>query len=130
MEMATRVPMGARKLAMVALTAVAVGVGAVVDAQSSPHSQAPDSAPESASSGTSSSKTVHQKTGPYSSRSIRRTRVVEEGSQPPELAQAEASIQKQDYAAAEPLLRKVVEHDPANYVAWFDLGFVQNGLGK
>lgn len=55
---------------------------------------------------------------------------MEEGSSPPELAQAEDFIQKQNYAAAEPLLRKVVEADGANYVAWFDLGFVENGLGK
>ena len=53
---------------------------------------------------------------------------------PPELAKAEALIQKQDYVGAEPLLRKVLEgdagNDPANYVAWFELGFVENGLGK
>jgi len=49
---------------------------------------------------------------------------------PPELTHAEELIQKQDYAAAEPLLRKVVESDPANYIAWFDLGFAENGLGK
>jgi tetratricopeptide (TPR) repeat protein len=50
------------------------------------------------------------------------------------LAKAEALIQKQDYAGAEPLLRKLLEgdagNDPANYVAWFELGFVENGLGK
>ena len=55
-------------------------------------------------------------------------------SPPPELAQAEAFIQKQDYAAAEPLLRKVLAGDAtnaaSNYVAWFELGFVENGLGK
>src|SRR5262249_10506831 len=28
------------------------------------------------------------------------------------------------------LLHKVVKEDPANYVAWFDLGFVGNALGK
>jgi tetratricopeptide (TPR) repeat protein len=28
------------------------------------------------------------------------------------------------------LLHKVVGDDPANYVAWFDLGFAENGLGK
>jgi len=39
-------------------------------------------------------------------------------------------IQKRDYAAAEPLLRKVVGDDPANYEAWFDLGFAGDGLGK
>jgi tetratricopeptide (TPR) repeat protein len=68
--------------------------------------------------------------------------VPEDGAAPPELAQAEALIQKQDYAAAEPLLRKVLAGDAAgdsakdgsnatsNYVAWFELGFVENGLGK
>jgi Flp pilus assembly protein TadD len=55
--------------------------------------------------------------------------VLEPGA-PPELTQAEAFIEKRDYAAAEPLLRKVVTSNPENYVAWFDLGFVENGLGK
>ncbi len=53
-----------------------------------------------------------------------------EDGQPPELTQAEELIQKQDYAAAEPLLQKVVAADPANYEAWFDLGFAENALGK
>jgi len=48
----------------------------------------------------------------------------------PELASAEAEIEKQNFAAAEPLLHKVVEKDSTNYVAWFDLGFVENALGK
>ena len=55
---------------------------------------------------------------------------VEDSSFPPELTEAENDIEKKDYAAAEPLLRKVVAADPANYQAWFDLGFVCNGLGK
>jgi tetratricopeptide (TPR) repeat protein len=84
----------------------------------------------SASSPTVDQKTVHRKTGPYSSQSVRHTRVAEESALPPELVQAEDAIQKRDYAAAETLLQKVVEHDPANYVAWFDLGFVENCLGK
>jgi tetratricopeptide (TPR) repeat protein len=50
--------------------------------------------------------------------------------QPPEIAKAEAAIEKRDYAAAEPLLRKAVEKDATSYVAWFDLGFVENALGK
>ncbi len=58
------------------------------------------------------------------------TKVVEEVSSPPELTKAEELIQKKDYAAAEPLLRTVVIDDPANYVAWFDLGFAENGLNK
>ena len=47
-----------------------------------------------------------------------------------ELTRAEAAIEKRDYATAEPLLRKVVDQQPASYVAWFDLGFVENALGK
>lgn len=55
---------------------------------------------------------------------------VEDPSQPPELIQAEAAIEKKDYAAAEPLLKKVVAAAPVNYAAWFDLGFVYNALGN
>ena len=58
------------------------------------------------------------------------SRVAEEEGPPPELKRAEELIQKKNFADAEPLLQKVVESDPANYVAWFDLGFVQNALGK
>jgi Flp pilus assembly protein TadD len=65
-------------------------------------------------------------------RSAHHVQVEDEDSQtqPAELTQAEAAIDKRDYAAAEPLLRKLVEREPANYVAWFDLGFVENALGK
>jgi tetratricopeptide (TPR) repeat protein len=91
-------------------------------------SSAPSSAAPPAS--TSSTQTIHEKTGPNSSRTIRHTRVLEKGSQPPELTQAEDAIQKRDYAAAEPLLRKVADRDPSNYVAWFDLGFLENAVGK
>lgn len=64
-------------------------------------------------------------------KAVRHVRVEEENPLwPPELTQAEANIEKKNYAAAEPLLRKVVEHDPANYLAWYDLGFVFNALGK
>ena len=50
--------------------------------------------------------------------------------QPADLTQAETAIDKKDYAAAEPLLRKALEHDPNSYVVWFDLGFVENELGN
>ncbi|MFZ0815624.1 MAG: tetratricopeptide repeat protein [Candidatus Sulfotelmatobacter sp.] len=50
--------------------------------------------------------------------------------QPVELTAAEAAIEKKDYSGAEPLLHKLVERDPANYEGWFDLGFVENALGK
>ena len=49
---------------------------------------------------------------------------------PPELIQAESDIEKKDYAAAEPLLQKVVAADPKNYQAWYDLGFVYNAQGN
>jgi len=66
-----------------------------------------------------------------SGRTIRHRReAVTDSSQPPELEQAEAAIEKKDYAAAEPLLQKVVTAQPANYQDWFDLGFVQSSLGK
>ncbi len=64
--------------------------------------------------------------------SVRHVRVEDEDSpsQPAELTQAEAAIDRRDYAAAETLLRKLVERDPASYVAWFDLAFVENALGN
>jgi tetratricopeptide (TPR) repeat protein len=82
------------------------------------------------SDGYSSSKPIHHKTGENSSETIRHVRVEEEDSMPPELAKAEDLIQKQNYVAAEPLLQKVTASDPSNYVAWFDLGFTENSLGK
>jgi tetratricopeptide (TPR) repeat protein len=72
----------------------------------------------------SSSTTAHHKGSSH------RVQIAEEDAPSPELAQAETFIQKQDYAAAEPLLRKVVASDPANYEAWFDLGFAENGMGR
>jgi Flp pilus assembly protein TadD len=62
-------------------------------------------------------------------KTVRHHSVPVEGA-PSDLAAAEAAIEKQDFAAAEPLLNKAVAADPANYVAWFDLGFVYNALGR
>ncbi len=50
--------------------------------------------------------------------------------QPTELTQAESAIEKRDYAAAEPLLRRLLDRQPESYVGWFDLGFVENELGR
>jgi tetratricopeptide (TPR) repeat protein len=62
---------------------------------------------------------------------VRHHKVAEQDSSfPPELTQAESAIQKHDYASAEPLLKKVLATDAGNYQAWFDLGFVYNGLGN
>jgi len=66
-----------------------------------------------------------------SGQTVRHHKVVEQDSSvPAELTQAETAIEKHDYAAAEPLLKKVVSGDPNNFQAWFDLGFVYNGLGN
>ena len=102
------------------------------ESQSSPPSSSPSAREKSAQEpdppqGSSSSQKGHRKTGASAAHHVR---VEEEDAPPPELAKAEGFIQKKDYAAAEPLLRAVAEKDPANYVAWFELGFVENGLGK
>ncbi len=48
---------------------------------------------------------------------------------PPEIAQAEDAIQRNDFTGAETLLKKALDKDPKNYQAWFDLGFVLNHQG-
>jgi tetratricopeptide (TPR) repeat protein len=64
-------------------------------------------------------------------RTVRHHRVAEQDpSFPPELSQAEDAIAKKDFAAAEPLLKTVVERDASNFQAWFDLGYVDNALGR
>jgi tetratricopeptide (TPR) repeat protein len=66
-----------------------------------------------------------------SSKTVRHHRIpVEDQSQSHELAQAEAAIEKKDYANAENLLQKVVAAQPGSYQAWFDLGFVYNAQGR
>ncbi|MFZ0320943.1 MAG: tetratricopeptide repeat protein [Candidatus Sulfotelmatobacter sp.] len=50
--------------------------------------------------------------------------------QPAELVQAEAAIEKQNYAAAQGLLHKLLDRDASSYVGWFDLGFTENALGN
>ena len=132
MEMATLGPIvDSNTIAGLAVaTVLALGAGclsAQAQAASAPPSSSPsqssESAPAQDQSGISSSKKSHGKT-------VHHVRVEEEGPAAPELAQAEALIQQRDYAGAEPLLHTAVGNDAANYVAWFDLGFVENGLGK
>jgi tetratricopeptide (TPR) repeat protein len=61
---------------------------------------------------------------------VRHHRVAEtESLSSPDLTKAESAIEKKDYATAEPLLKKIVAAAPANYLAWFDLGFVYNAQG-
>jgi Tfp pilus assembly protein PilF len=83
-------------------------------------------------SGAPSSSQTSQQSATDSRRASHHIQVADEDApaQPTELTAAEAAIEKQNYAAAESLLRKLTEHDPASYVAWFDLGFVENALGK
>ena len=50
--------------------------------------------------------------------------------EPNDITRAEDAIQKKDFAAAEPLLKKALAADPKNYQAWFDLGFVYNRLRR
>jgi tetratricopeptide (TPR) repeat protein len=54
---------------------------------------------------------------------------------PPEIAQAEDAIHKNDFASAETFLKKALDTDTDNkqpwaYQAWFDLGFVLNRLNR
>jgi tetratricopeptide (TPR) repeat protein len=104
--------------------------------QASSSSPASNQAPSNSSNPASSNQARSQDEGSPSSQghhkgsSAHHVQVAEEIAPPPELAQAETFIQKHDYAAAEPLLRKVVTADPSNYAAWFDLGFAENGIGK
>lgn len=111
--------MAGAKLAVV-LAAACLAGSAVASSQS----QAPqaDQQPQTQDQGTSSSQSHHK--------GAHHVRVEEEEPPSPDLAKAEDFIQKQNYAAAEPLLQKVTGSDPGNYVAWFDLGFAENGLGK
>ncbi|MGH9492774.1 MAG: tetratricopeptide repeat protein, partial [Terriglobales bacterium] len=46
------------------------------------------------------------------------------------VAEAEAAMEKKEWAAAERELRHVVAKDAKNYRAWFDLGFVFNQTGR
>jgi len=116
-------------LALVPAFACAQAANPALSSQTSPAAQSDSQSQED---GTSSS--VHHKAGANSGQTVHHTKVAEEEPPPPELTKAEELIQKQDYAAAEPLLRKVLagdaENDPGNYVVWFELGFVENGLGK
>lgn len=63
---------------------------------------------------------------------IRHHRVEEpdENATPPEIAQAEDAMQKNDFTTAEALLQKVVAAKPNDYRAWFDLGYVYNATQR
>jgi tetratricopeptide (TPR) repeat protein len=77
----------------------------------------------------SSSDTPSASSKPHSKNS-HRVRVEDDPGPSAELTHAEEAIQKHDYTRAEPILQSVVAGDPANYEAWFDLGFVESRLDK
>jgi len=114
-----RVSMGVGRTAAVALV-LAVSVAGVV---SCAFSQIPTQNSATTKSG--------QDTSSSNPKSHRHHTTVEEQESPsPELSKAEELIQKKDFTQAESLLQKLVQSDGSNYVAWFDLAFVENGLGK
>jgi tetratricopeptide (TPR) repeat protein len=61
---------------------------------------------------------------------VRHHKVEEQDPAAARLTEAEAAIEKQNYAAAEPLLKKYVESYPDSYAAWYDLGYAYRGLGR
>jgi tetratricopeptide (TPR) repeat protein len=109
-------------------TAGDVGSTSTSSSSSTPTTSSPSPATQSNSQSQDDgySSSVHHKQGS----SVHHITVAEEVAPPPELTKAEALIDKHEYAQAEPLLRKVVSDDSANYVAWFEMGFVENALGK
>ena len=115
--------MGASKVFAGCLLMLTAALCSVAQDASAPSGQA-SSQPSSQSSSSSSKPQGH--------RTVHHIQVEDEDSpaQPAELTQAEDAIEKRDYAAAEPLLRKLLDRQPASYVGWFDLGFVENELGK
>ncbi|HUH63498.1 MAG TPA: tetratricopeptide repeat protein, partial [Terracidiphilus sp.] len=48
----------------------------------------------------------------------------------PEVEQAEAAMQRNDFTGAEALLQKATAAKPDDYRAWFDLGYVYNAMHK
>src|SRR3974390_1188967 len=67
---------------------------------------------------------AYQQTG----QTVRHVRVQEQtdDSIAPDVAQAEAALQKGDYATAEELLKKAANANPNDYRAWFNLGVLYN----
>lgn len=124
MAMGHQVPTAVRSSVVAAMLAVAPALFWIAA-----HAQAPSQNPSSPPAAQSQAQ-PQESSSSQNHKSAHHIRVEEEVPPPPELGKAEEFIQKKNYAEAEPLLRKVVNDDPNNYVAWFDLGFTENGLGK
>jgi tetratricopeptide (TPR) repeat protein len=112
--------------------AIAQDAGQNPAGSSLPSSSSSSTSTSPSSSSTASSPASSSSTSTGTHRSIHHIQVPDEdvASQPAELTQAEAEIEKQHYAVAEGLLHKFVERDSSSYEGWFDLGFVENSLGN
>src|ERR1035438_8493645 len=123
-----QLPMAASK--SLASLVLIFGVCACVAAQDASQTPGQSSSSSSSPAQSSSAQSSSKQSGAH--RSVHHIQVPDDDAptQPAELTQAEAAIEKQDYAAAEPLLQKLVERDATSYVGWFDLGFVENALGN
>jgi tetratricopeptide (TPR) repeat protein len=119
--------MGASRLLTACLVLLTAGRLAIAQDASQPSAQSPS--PSSAQS-SEPGDSVPGKKESSSHRSGHHIQVAVEDPQPAELTGAEAAIEQKHYPEAERLLHKLVEREPASYVAWFDLGFVENALGK
>jgi tetratricopeptide (TPR) repeat protein len=120
MGMELRDPMGGNRIRAAAFLVLAACAAASGQGSPQPSNQTSPPSNSAASQPSSSSRRSHH------------VQVADDDTpaQPAALSEAEAAIEKKDYAAAEPLLHKVVDHDAKSYVAWFDLGFVENELGN
>src|ERR1700722_1069514 len=112
-------PMQASRLFAGCLVVLMSGVCLVGQDAGSPAGQPPSQSPSSPQSSSESSSSQSSSSKPQSHRAVHHVQVPDDDSpaQPEELTAAEAAIEKQDYGTAEPLLRKLVDRDPASYVA-------------
>ena len=76
------------------------------------------------------SKPAQSKPAQSTGKTVRHHQVEEPDPVSAKINQAEDDIGKQDYAAAESLLKQAVAEMPENYSAWYDLGFVYHATGR
>lgn len=117
--MERRVPMGAGRRFKVALATAGAFLSTTIATGRDAASYVSTMDLQQSQGSSSSQKTHHH-----------HVTISEQQAPSPDLTKAEEFVQKKDFASAEPLLQKVVQADPSNYVGWFDLGFVENALGK
>lgn len=127
--------MGASKplavcMVWLALVCLALGLSSMAQNSGQPSAQPPSTFTSSQSQSAEPADSVPETKESSSRRSAHHIQIPVEDAQPAELTKAEAAIEKKDYAAAEAFLNALVEQKRASYVAWFDLGFVENALGK